>query len=1056
MMDLIYLNYFSLASLIGVLFIGFTTFFFFSIQEKSSGTIYLSIGLFCLGIFHLGYMVGFPFYGPWSVFHRWIVIPSPFLGFLFLIMFFLHYPEPISRKVVIPVFSTALFGVLVICVWYFYESLSAKRVFYFSGHYWDFQINLFYKIYSAIILLYTAFFMIIGAWRMIKLKGKDRIITGIILIPLTLVTLVPGVFNAMSRDGAVSRELYQTVLDISLVIGLFVILVGYINYTSEKTSILSRITGITLATFFLILQIVSIFIFNKYEESYDLIKRKEVRLSVAGLEISKDAEYVFEYDPDADSVQTRFSKNSEQPNEFMLREFRFFKVAHNLFELPSLSNRELADKAESILKNSPAGFEAYKAGVKEYLSSRKEERLSGKEIESYFDDLEKKLVVLRNKYFHLPPKEKNDPASLEKLFQSEVPGIAGYLKELKKSALNPNITDSAKREKIINTLLTQVRRLDERTYKGERIYEIGGAVPKHYISYFYVAESGAKIYEVGFRYESLREYLHSTGKILYISAICILLLVLFGFRFFFQGALLNPLEEVVIGLREANSGNLEYRLQVKVEDEIGFIARSFNRMARSIQAAKKRLEQYADELEEKVKERTKELQQTLEEVQELKQQQDGDYFLTSLLIKPLGSNKARQENVKVDFLIEQKKKFSFRRFNDEIGGDINISNGIELQDRYYTVFLNADAMGKSMQGAGGALVLGAVFESIIERTRMAATMKEQSPERWLKNAFLELHKVFESFDGSMLVSLVLGVVDDEAGLLYFINAEHPWTVLYRDGIASFIEDDLMFRKLGTTGMEGTVFIKTFQMEPGDIIIAGSDGRDDLLVGTDRDGGRIINDDEKLFLRQVEEANGELQSIYEGIHKHGSLTDDLSLVRVSFKENLSQSKIALAHEREQIRELLKKAKEGAGNKEIEEAISYLEQAETLNNQIPEVKKLFVSLFLKKKDYKNAALYAEDYLNLKPVDKEILYIASTAARKSGSFQKALDFGERLKLREPNHIKNLVNLAQIYIALKNYKRAMEMVDVALSVDPKHEVILKIQDVLRKYSHNMAETES
>ncbi|EKP12479.1 HAMP domain-containing protein, partial [Leptospira borgpetersenii] len=591
-MGLIYLNYFSLASLIGILFIGFTAFFFFSIQEKASGTIYLSVGLLFLGILHIGYMAGFPFYTSWSVFHRWVVIPSPFLGVLFLIMFFFKYPEPVSKKIMIPAFSIALSGVVVICVWYFYESFSAKRVFYFSGHYWDFQVNFFYKFYAVAIILYTFLFVAIGIWRMITLKGKDRIITGIVLIPMASIILIPGVFNAMSRDGAVSRELYQTVLDISLVTGLFVVLVGYINYTSEKTSILSRITGITLATFFLILQIVSIFIFNQYEESYDLIKKAEVRLSAAGLEVSKDLEYVFQYDPGTDSVTSLFPGNSQQLDESTLREFRFFKITHNLFELPSLPNEEFKQSVEDILKNSPSGFDAYKAGVKEYLSSKNETRLSGKDIESFFDALQSTLVVLRNKHFHLPPKEKNDPASLDKLFQSKVPGIDGYLRELKKFALN---LDSEKRDKIFDTFLTQIRKQDERTYKGERVYELNGPVPKHYISYFYV--SGGKIYEVGFRYESLREYLHPTGKILYMSAICILFLVLFGFRFFFQGALLNPLEDVVVGLREANSGNLEYRLQVKVEDEIGFIARSFNKMANSIQMTRKRLHSSAETLE---------------------------------------------------------------------------------------------------------------------------------------------------------------------------------------------------------------------------------------------------------------------------------------------------------------------------------------------------------------------------------------------------------------------------------------------------------------------------
>lgn len=345
------------------------------------------------------------------------------------------------------------------------------------------------------------------------------------------------------------------------------------------------------------------------------------------------------------------------------------------------------------------------------------------------------------------------------------------------------------------------------------------------------------------------------------------------------------------------------------------------------------------------------------------------------------------------------------------------------------------------------MVLGAVFESIIERTRIVESMRAQSPERWLKNAFTELHKVFESFDGSMLVSSVIGLIDDEVGVLYFINAEHPWTVLYRDGIASFIEDELMFRKLGTTGMEGRIFIKTFQLEPGDVIIAGSDGRDDILIGTDAEGGRIINDDERLFLRLVEEAKGDLKEIYNGILRKGHLTDDLSLIRLSFKEADPEQRRIEEEQKEKVRELLKKAKDTSQNKEIDEAIAFLEQAESLNSRIPEVKKNFIRLFLKMKNYSKAARYAEDYLNIKPVDKEILYVASFAARKAGQLRKALDFGERLLLREPDHLKNLMNLAQVYIALKNYDRAMVMTHSALRLDPDNEAILKTRDVLRKY---------
>ena len=119
-------------------------------------------------------------------------------------------------------------------------------------------------------------------------------------------------------------------------------------------------------------------------------------------------------------------------------------------------------------------------------------------------------------------------------------------------------------------------------------------------------------------------------------------------------------------------------------------------------------------LEKKVEERTRELQKTLTQVQTLKLQQDGDYFLTTLLIKPLMVNEAISNKIKIEFFIKQKKTFEFKNKTYEIGGDMCIANNIKLRGKNYCVFINGDAMGKSIQGAGGALVLGVVFRSIIQ------------------------------------------------------------------------------------------------------------------------------------------------------------------------------------------------------------------------------------------------------------------------------------------------------------------------------------------------------
>ncbi|MCB1179847.1 MAG: SpoIIE family protein phosphatase, partial [Leptospiraceae bacterium] len=262
-------------------------------------------------------------------------------------------------------------------------------------------------------------------------------------------------------------------------------------------------------------------------------------------------------------------------------------------------------------------------------------------------------------------------------------------------------------------------------------------------------------------------------------------------------------------------------------------------------------------LEHKVELRTAELRESLNHVQKLKFQQDGDYFLTSLLIKPLMVNEVHSDKVKIDFFIKQKKTFEFKNKIHEIGGDICIANNITLKNKNYCVFVNGDAMGKSIQGAGGALVLGVVFRAVISRTQINPS--NRTPEQWLKSCFVELQNVFVSFDGSMLISVVMGLVDESTGMLFYINAEHPWVILYRDNIASFLEDSLSMRKIGMIGLDGDLQVKTFHLQPEDSLLIGSDGRDDLLLRINEKGERIINEDENLFLRTVEEGKGDLNS-----------------------------------------------------------------------------------------------------------------------------------------------------------------------------------------------------
>jgi serine phosphatase RsbU (regulator of sigma subunit) len=302
-------------------------------------------------------------------------------------------------------------------------------------------------------------------------------------------------------------------------------------------------------------------------------------------------------------------------------------------------------------------------------------------------------------------------------------------------------------------------------------------------------------------------------------------------------------------------------------------------LADKINQLKKELLEANNILEEKVEFRTRELQLSFDLIQSLKQKQDGDYFLTSLLIEPLCQNRANDISFDIEFFISQKKKFTYKLWNREIGGDISISSNLYLNYNKYIAVINADAMGKSIQGAAGALILGAVFSSIIERANRENL--SFGPKEWIINSMLELQAVFESFDFSMLVSAVLVLIDTKNKILYYVNAEHPPIILYRDAKANFLDTNLQLSKLGTKNRNSRIQVSEFQLVNSDILFIGSDGKDDLYITKEDSTEKIMESDENLILENIDKTRN-LDEIFELIQAKGELIDDLSIIKISCK------------------------------------------------------------------------------------------------------------------------------------------------------------------------------
>ncbi|HNM03882.1 MAG TPA: SpoIIE family protein phosphatase [Leptospiraceae bacterium] len=509
-----------------------------------------------------------------------------------------------------------------------------------------------------------------------------------------------------------------------------------------------------------------------------------------------------------------------------------------------------------------------------------------------------------------------------------------------------------------------------------------------------------------FLYASMTKDFQFENPILHISALSMLsVFSMFVVSYAVANSLKTGLFSTNAALEQLGKGNLFVEASYASSDEFGLQGSLLKEVIMNLRNMYDEVMSLNANLEKKVQQRTKELSMTLEQVTELKKQQDGDYFLTSLLLSPLSGKKGISESVKAEIIVSQKKKFDFKKWKSEIGGDFCRTEQIQMNGKVYTIAVNADAMGKSMQGAGGAIVLGAVFDTIIKRSHGL----EISPEKWLKDCFTELHSVFISFEGSMLVSAVICIIEEDTGLMCYINAEHPFVILHRDERSEFIDTECIYRKLGTELTKEMVFVRTHQFHMNDRILLGSDGRDDLVFP---DTGEM-NSDPELFLKICQESNCDVYSIAEFIKNNYEMTDDFSLLSLEYRKQTAA-------------DIWKK-------EDIQDDACFYENPLLLLRQYEEgviqnpysLRKIIVPL-IQKKNFSGAEKAASIFTGLIPSDTEALFLLSYIYRKKGNFLKAAEVGERIRCREPVHIRNLWNLGECYFETGAQEKLKKLINI------------------------------
>ncbi|EMJ97828.1 MULTISPECIES: PP2C family protein-serine/threonine phosphatase [unclassified Leptospira] len=957
-------------------------------KNRTLPTYYLIIMYMGYGIMFLGYFLSYSIFHPVAAYHRYLTVFVIF-GIVGFIGFCYNFPRnihPKESKVVIP-----LSLVIALAAWihFIVKTAGKEKIYLFSAHHYSFDFG---KEASLAILLCF-------------------IISTVILIRKTIhFSHYSGIFHKWNT----SADLLA--LPARILVKSFIFLPLYFM----KLALPARKEGIALRAFLLT---VTLNLLNAYNNilnksgvlSYDTYAIAYFILSVIT---------IF-------SIQSAYLNHSPEPTSFMGK-ILSSAVVTVVLALGAISYITLFSTDKSIEKEDLVEMNAVKTEIRNghtnfppnvrYVLSRpigpgifdhKYEILFSKdglnqtileEGEKYYKTQQLKEGVEKNKKIHKGKSE------------SELETIT--LKEMKETDLP----------------------------LSSRLFRVAG---DFYIHYDFVI--GQTRYEVGFAYVEFRQVIHDVARWLILIIFGTTIFILIAFPILLRVSLIHPLNNLLSGVEKVNHGDLNVNVPIKAMDEIGFLSLSFNSMVDSIRGAREQLQEHADHLEEKVEERTKEVQEKMEEVQRLKIQQDGDYFLTSLLAKPLFYNANKSSKVNTNFIIRQKKYFEFRNKQGELGGDICLTGNLRLgtPDNYrkFTMAMNGDAMGKSMQGAGGSLVMGVVMNSIMARSAANKRILAKTPEEWLAETYTEVHSVFKSFDGTMVISATVILIDDDTGEMYYWNAEHPFSVLYRDGKASFIENTLELRKLGLDS-EFEFKVKKFQLHPGDLIILASDGRDDLLL-SEHNNKRVINEDENVFLDVVERSQGDIKTIEKNIRSIGEVIDDLSILRIGFQE-VNAPAIEQNEDRNDfadkvvLQSLYKEGKELYRNGEAQKAISILLDAYATDNNNQKLNKLLGLISFKEKDYPLAVKVLSKYLSQDPDTAELWYYLSIAEKRIGNLAQSLEAAMMVNQMQPMNVQNLVHLSDLNRLLGNREEAIGFTKTAEEIDPENKNIRKLKRLL------------
>lgn len=253
------------------------------------------------------------------------------------------------------------------------------------------------------------------------------------------------------------------------------------------------------------------------------------------------------------------------------------------------------------------------------------------------------------------------------------------------------------------------------------------------------------------------------------------ILVLFFFAFF----LIYPLKKVVLAMRKVGEGDLDQRVNIHRNDEIGMVAQNFNEMVIGLNE-KERLKTLLEELQEK----------------------------NRIIAEDMKMAKRIQTNLicKLEDFPELAIGIHFEPLF-EVGGDIY--DIFKISDKKYRLFI-ADATGHGVQAAMTTMIIKSEYDNV-----KFFDMEPNTIIKILNNAFFENY-----YNLSVFFSCSIADIDLEKNILSFSSAGHPDQLLITKNSVLSLE---RCGKLIGVNNEEDYEMYSLPFEKGDKLLLFSDG-----------------------------------------------------------------------------------------------------------------------------------------------------------------------------------------------------------------------------------------